>query len=1547
MVKVLLLSVGRWLRALRRPRWSSTLFILALLAFALHASSASAQGCGPGVEDGRSVNLGTETCVQRLSDGDDHSRTFHFMLPDEPRGYRLVATADAPEPLRLCLIVAGGESCRASSSPLVVSDLVLSGELSLRLLRVGWPVGTRYQFSVEPAPLPAAEREVEPNDVVALAHPLGRDLAVRGSLGGGDRDVYLVDISGEAQLWRVQVVGAGVERLALLDVRGKTLQSRDMERGGNSIRLSNVYLVPGSHWLEVTGSSGDYALRLLPLGPPEDASLAPAPSAAPTAPPMVVAESALTAAIPVERPSGPRPAGRMEREPNDDASRAQLLVPGEPMVGLLAEREDFDFYRIAMPVEGYARLSVTSPPEGSIRVDVAGGRGEARGGEPYRFEGRWLAGDHLVTLRPTAVSEGYYQVHFEMLDPFLLPDDLEPNNRPDQARPLPLDLRVVGEVGQHGDDDVFLLPVFEQETDVRFLLEGAGVSLHSIRDRFDDWVAAVELDRGSSEGRARVPAGGPYALRLSGRGVYNVTVVIDGMPELVRPRVAPPEVELSIEGGTQLAAFLNAAQRLTLEVVVRNRSAQPLELELEAAMGASEWTAHFADPTPTLAPGESRRVPLLLEAAPWVRDDLPIAVHVAARARGGGEAVTARHDLLALCGAPPLAPLRRWPIPEPFLGGFDVAAVALGAVPQSDVRRELLLYDGRVQPGDGWRAELGSSSTVALAGEEPPRLLGVLLHPLSDTPVAERARDFRIWTSLDGALFELALEGRLSSEGREQGFLFPQPRAARYARIEVLSRQDGRLRGAFGLGTFKVIAEPGTPPVPGLLDIGNPTLGGHVVDAEPFLRPLAFAGTQSRPETFRYRGGAVHWIIGFLHGRAGLVHSLAWRAAPNGDLQQAIPEVTVSVASDSPLGPWFELGSWRPGELPVWELPTPVWARYVRFDAVGMDSTQMYYEFPLSVGILEQPAAADYRSLVGEWGYAKREAVWEWLHPSEVDEVVLGGDNGSRDTALLVPEGGVVVSSVAVGAHEAWFAVDVPAGANFLELTLSGDPAPRYRWRLLDATGAEVAADVSGSGNELVIAASLPPGRYHLHTWEPPRSVVFSWDDSGSMGPYVDISYQAVASFVRGLNPLTEVVQLQAFGDQPRFLLPDWTSDPEQVIATLSRYPRDQDSSAAELNLGFVVEQLAEREGTRAIILITDAGGVFQSGGGGDSRQLWDALAAVQPQIFSFHTDSGGTFVNEARMQDWAYSAAGAYDYTRTMADFDTGLAGVRCSLRQPKLVQVAARTDNREPPGPGALRAVLADAEASTPAVMVVLDASGSMGKLLPGSRLSRWEAAQAVVQRLLAEQLPDDVQFGLRVYGHVTPGACTTELVLPPAPLNRARARSLVAALEPKLFSGTPLGASIEALISDLANLRTATQVVLITDGEESCGADPEAAMVALRAAHPDARVSIVGFDVDAEDRAAARRRFERWAEIGGGRYLEAGDATALEAALAEGLAPVRRFEVLSADGQIVAEGEIGGAALPLVAGRYLVRMKGAEATREIRVPAEREVTVTLSVP
>lgn len=74
------------------------------------------------------------------------------------------------------------------------------------------------------------------------------------------------------------------------------------------------------------------------------------------------------------------------------------------------------------------------------------------------------------------------------------------------------------------------------------------------------------------------------------------------------------------------------------------------------------------------------------------------------------------------------------------------------------------------------------------------------------------------------------------------------------------------------------------------------------------------------------------------------------------------------------------------------------------------------------------------------------------------------------------------------------------------------------------------------------------------------------------------------------------------------------------------------------------------------------------------------------------------------------------------------------------------------------------------------------------------------------------------------------------------------------------------------DLADATGKRVVVLITDGEETCGGDPAAVIETLTESGVDVRVSIVGFAIDDED---LKSQFRYWASLGGGNYHDASNA------------------------------------------------------------------------
>lgn len=230
---------------------------------------------------------------------------------------------------------------------------------------------------------------------------------------------------------------------------------------------------------------------------------------------------------------------------------------------------------------------------------------------------------------------------------------------------------------------------------------------------------------------------------------------------------------------------------------------------------------------------------------------------------------------------------------------------------------------------------------------------------------------------------------------------------------------------------------------------------------------------------------------------------------------------------------------------------------------------------------------------------------------------------------------------------------------------------------------------------------------------------------------------------------------------------------------------------------------------------------------------------------------------------------------------------------------------------------------------VALILDASGSMLQRLDGRR--RIELAREALDKLVAGGLPDGAQVALRVFGHRKPDACDTELLRPLAPLERAAMRQQIAGIEAKNLAKTPIADSLRAVAGDLEGVEGRAIVVLVTDGEETCGGDPAAEIEALKQQGFRLVLNVVGFAVDEH---ALEREFASWAELGGGAYFSARDGAALAAGIGQA---VRLPFVVYRGSERVAAGFVGGAAVELPVGRYEVEVAGRREAVEVRAGEE----------
>ncbi len=174
----------------------------------------------------------------------------------------------------------------------------------------------------------------------------------------------------------------------------------------------------------------------------------------------------------------------------------------------------------------------------------------------------------------------------------------------------------------------------------------------------------------------------------------------------------------------------------------------------------------------------------------------------------------------------------------------------------------------------------------------------------------------------------------------------------------------------------------------------------------------------------------------------------------------------------------------------------------------------------------------------------------------------------------------------------------------------------------------------------------------------------------------------------------------------------------------------------------------------------------------------------------------------------------------------------------------------------------------------MIVLDASGSMWGQIEG------EAKISIARRVLSDVLgtvPGEVELGLMAYGHRQKGQCSDiETLVAPTPGGAAAISNAAEGLSP--LGKTPLTASVRRAAEELRFEEDKATVVLITDGVETCEADPCALARELERLGVDFTAHVIGFGLSADE----GRQVACLAEETGGLYLPAENAEALTDAL-----------------------------------------------------------------
>lgn len=241
--------------------------------------------------------------------------------------------------------------------------------------------------------------------------------------------------------------------------------------------------------------------------------------------------------------------------------------------------------------------------------------------------------------------------------------------------------------------------------------------------------------------------------------------------------------------------------------------------------------------------------------------------------------------------------------------------------------------------------------------------------------------------------------------------------------------------------------------------------------------------------------------------------------------------------------------------------------------------------------------------------------------------------------------------------------------------------------------------------------------------------------------------------------------------------------------------------------------------------------------------------------------------------------------------EFDVGASatkpGSMSTVTPPaSLEQVTSNTVPAVPAGPVQALTLEFDLVSTQPtepvAIEVILDVSGSMAAKVQGKR--KMDLARVALHEAIRGLDSPAFIVGFRAYGFDSSLPKTAEDSCPNTALLNAIKENQIAAIRAQVdslnpYGYTPIAKSLELAGADLRNTQSSKQmIILISDGEETCGGDPVHAAEQLRELGIDVETHVVGFDLDKEQAVQMRAV----AIAGGGQYYDAKDASALENAL-----------------------------------------------------------------
>jgi Ca-activated chloride channel family protein len=173
----------------------------------------------------------------------------------------------------------------------------------------------------------------------------------------------------------------------------------------------------------------------------------------------------------------------------------------------------------------------------------------------------------------------------------------------------------------------------------------------------------------------------------------------------------------------------------------------------------------------------------------------------------------------------------------------------------------------------------------------------------------------------------------------------------------------------------------------------------------------------------------------------------------------------------------------------------------------------------------------------------------------------------------------------------------------------------------------------------------------------------------------------------------------------------------------------------------------------------------------------------------------------------------------------------------------------------------------------MFIFDASGSMNDRMTDS--TRMKIAMAQLESFI-KSLPSDTEMGLVAYGNQIPGCDSARLY---SPLKRSGGKDILAKL-PFFFpaGSTPIARTIELVGKHLLTGHSSSEIILISDGIESCDGDPVKEIQKIKKVNPNVKMHVLGLDVLKNE----ERELHYLANESSGKYFSVKNKKSMEDAL-----------------------------------------------------------------